>query len=227
MYHQEWGISCTKEEFEKIKLDESFLGLLTLARFVNALQFCQKAAIDAKDDSNPSGVRSRINSFLFASSVLYEGFLLVERLSNQYKNLDSFKNGFGALLRDKPVTLLRTSVLKRARDKFVFHFDRDVAKEALQHFDIKDITFASGIGKAVGEMYFGLADELVINYLLTPKENESNEILMKRYTKIVNDTTTIMVKFSRSAEILMADVLKDMGFVVIVKKKHENQARYA
>ncbi len=214
MEKQAWDISCTKEEFEKIKSDECFIGLLTLGRVVNALRFCQKPARDAKGGSDPSSARSMINSFLFASSVLYEGFLLVEKLVRQYKDRDSFKDGFGALLRDDLVTSLRTSVLKRARNKFIFHFDRDVSREALQYFDMATIKFASGVGKATGEMYFGLADELAMNYLLQPKENESNESLMQRYAKIVKDTTSIMGQFTKSTEILMADVLKDMGFVV-------------
>ena len=80
-----WDISCSKSDFDKIKSDETFLGLLSLARFVNALRFCQKAAIDAEGDQNPSKTRSTINSFLFASSVLYEGFLLIEKLNKTYK----------------------------------------------------------------------------------------------------------------------------------------------
>jgi len=217
MENQTWDVTCTKEDFEKIKSDETFLGLLTLARFVNALRFCQKAAIDAKGGCNPSSARSTINSFLFASSVLYEGFLLVEKLGKDYKNLDSFKNGFGALLRDEQVKSLRKTVLKRARNKFVFHFDKDVAKEALSNFDMPTINFASGVGKAAGEMYFGLADELSINYLLQPKKNESNESLMERYAKIVKDTSAIMGVFFKSAEVLMADVLEKKGFIVTLK----------
>lgn len=214
MEKKSWDITCTKSDFEKIKSDVDFLGLLSLARFVNALRFCQKAAIDAKGDRNPSNARSTINSFLFASSVLYEGFLLVEKLGQYYNKLDSFKNGFGNLLRDKQVQSLRKSVLKRARNKFVFHFDKDVAKESLRNFDVPVINFASGVGKATGEMYFGLADELSINYLLQPNENESNDSLRKRYIQIVKDTTAIMGTFSKSAEILMADVLEEKGFIV-------------
>jgi hypothetical protein len=214
MQKQQWDITCTKRNFEKIKSDDDFLGLLSLGRFVNALRFCQKAAIDSKGDRNPSNARSIINSFLFSSSVLYEGFLLVEKLSQYYDKLDSFENGFGKLLREKHVQALRNSVLKRARNKFVFHFDKDVAKESLGNFDVPVINFASGVGKSTGEMYFGLADQLSINYLLQPRQNESDDSLRKRYIQIVKDTTWIMGIFSKSAEILMADVLEKKGFIL-------------
>lgn len=153
-------------------------------------------------------------TFLFASSVLYEGFLLVEKLGKYYNKLDSFKNGFGKLLRDKKIQTLRNTVLKRARNKFVFHFDKDVAKESLSNFDVPVINFASGVGKSSGEMYFVLADELSINYFLQPKKNESDNSLKKRFIQILEDTTAIMGTFSESAEVLMADVLEKKGFTV-------------
>lgn len=209
-----WDITCTEDTFNNLRSDHRFLGLLALARFVNALRFCQKAAIDAKDTGGPAGARSIINSFLYASSVLYEGFILVEKLGKNFKNLDSFKSGFGALLRDQNVKSLRKSVLKRMRNKFVFHFDGAVAKESLKNFGLSEYRFASGVGKASGEMYFGLADEVVINYLLQPTQNETEESLNQRHKKIVQDITVLMGRFNESAERLMADALKDMGFTV-------------
>lgn len=70
-----WEIVCSKDKFDDLRSDDRFLALLTLARFVNALRFCQQAVIDAQNKDTPSGSRQRINSFLFASSVLYEGFI--------------------------------------------------------------------------------------------------------------------------------------------------------
>ena len=173
-----------------------------------------KAGIDGKEAAGPASARSSVNSFLFAASVLYEGFLLVEKLGRNFKHLDSFRSGFGVLLRDKKVRALRESVLKRMRNKFVFHFDEKVAKESLQNFVLPEYKFASGIGKAAGEMVFVLADEAVINYLLQPAPGESNNSLAKRYREIVQDTTELMGKFLEAAEKLMGDVLKGMGFKI-------------
>ena len=270
-----YHIACSKENFDLLKTDERFLGLLTFARSVNALRFCQKTAIDTKgsrknnftfshlilrlssvdlhsrsprnsslflwlrsfrsaksnlnlsensvkffyanpkDAGVPAGARSqRINSFLFTSSVLYEGFLTVERQGKAFKDLDSYRNGFGVLLKDKSVQSLRQSVLQRMRNKFVFHFDRDVAKEAFDHFQLPEYKFASGIGKASGEMYFGLADEAVMNYLMQPANNEPDESVKARYKKIVQETTQLMGRFTESSERLMADAIEGMGFTL-------------
>lgn len=213
-----YDISCSKAIFDVVKTDARFLSLLTLARFVNALRFCQKAGIDAQGTAGPAGARSSVNSFLFAASVLYEGFLLVQKLGKYYKDRDSFKSGFGALLRDKKVGSLRESVLYRMRNKFVFHFDEEVAKQSLENFELPEYKFASGIGKASGEMVFVLADEVVINYLLQPTSNETDATLKERYKGILEDTTQVMGKFLEAAERLMGDVLRDMGFKVKIHK---------
>jgi len=212
-----YDICCSKEAFDRLKTDDCFLALLTLARVVNALRFCQKAAIDAKTVTGPAGARSRINSFLFAASVLYEGFLTVERLSVHFKSCPSYRNGFALLLKDKDTQSLRQLVLQRMRNKFVFHFDRNVAKEAFEHFELPVYKFASGKGKASGEMYFGLADEAVVNYLLQPAGDESDESIKNRYEEILKDTTKFMGRFTESAEQLMAEATdnKHMGFELV------------
>jgi len=210
----EYQIKCSKATFDHLKTDERFLSLLTLSRVVNALRFCQKAAIDAKNSHGPSSARSRANSALFASSVMYEGLRTATNLGKYFKDLDSFKNGFGALLKDEKIKLFRQTTLKRMRNKFVFHFDDDVMVESFKNFELSEYIFAAGVGKSTGEMYFVLADDAVFNYLLEPAKNESNESLMNRYKEILQNATELMQKFTESAERLMADVLIEMGFTI-------------
>ncbi len=65
---------------------------------------------------------------------------------------------------------------------------------------MSEYKFASGVGKAGGDMYFGLADEAVINYLLEPVPNEPDENLKQRYEKILQETVQVMGRFIASAE---------------------------
>jgi len=213
-----WDIECTGDTFNTLRSDERFLGLLTLARFVNALRFCQQPVIDARHSDSPSASRQTINSFLFASSVLYEGFLLIKKLPRPLREYNSFKEGFGILLRDKNVIVLRTSVLKRMRNKFVFHFDRTVAQDALKDFDLPYYRFSTCLGEAAGEMYFGLADEAVMNYLLQPKPEESDIDLTLRNKKMTKDITDLMGKFTVAAEKLMTEALVDMGWTSKIRE---------
>jgi hypothetical protein len=210
----EFKIKCSKETFEKLKIDERFLSLLTIARVVNALRFCQKAGMDAKNSQGPSSAGSIANSALFASSVMYEGLRAAEKLGKHFKDIDSYKNGFGALLKDRKIKTFRQTALKRMRNKFVFHFDLDVMAESFKNFDLSEYIFAAGVGKTSGEMYFVLADDAVFNYLLEPEENESDESLKNRYIEILRNSTDLMQKFTESTEKLMTEVLTEMGFTI-------------
>ena len=216
MENSAYQISCSKDKFNILREDERFLGLLTLARFINALRYFQKSAIGAKGTNDLVAARSVLNSFWYGSSVLYEGFLLVEKLRKVFKDVESFKSGFGTFLRDHQVQSFRKTVLKRMRNKFGFHFDAGVVKESLKNFELAEYKFASGVGNASGEMCFVLADEIVLNYLLSPAMGESDESLKQRYRKILEDTIEIMGKFTDSAERLMGDVLTNMDFTVKV-----------
>lgn len=213
-----WDISCTKDTFDTLKTDERFLNLMTLARFFNALRFCQQPVIDARSSEKPSASRQSINSFLFASSVLYEGFLLVEKLGQYFKDLDSFKNGFAVLLRDKKIMTIRETTMKRMRNKFVFHFDRDVALEALKDFELQNYRFATGFGKASGELYYGLADEAVMNYLLQFQPNDTDGELTNRIRTMMKDITGLMGQFTEAAERLIAEVLLTMGWTAEIRE---------
>ena len=210
----EFKIKCSKETFKVLKTDERFLSLLTIARVVNALRFCQKAGIDAKNSQGLSSAGSIANSALFASSVMYEGLRAAEKLGKHFKDIDSYKNGFGALLKDKKIKSFSQTALKRMRNKFVFHFDSNVMAESFRNFELPEYIFAAGVGKTSGEMYFVLADDAVFNYLLEPEENESDESLQNRYIEILRNSTGLMQKFTESAENLMVEVLPEMGFAI-------------
>ncbi|MFC1534975.1 hypothetical protein ACFL7M_16600 [Thermodesulfobacteriota bacterium] len=214
-----WDISCTKDIFDTLKRDERFLNLLTLARFFNALRFCQQPITDVRNSDNPSASRQRFNSFLFASSVLYEGFLLVEKLGQYFRDFDSFKNGFAVLLRDRKIRTLRETALKRMRNKFVFHFDVNVALEALEDFELQNYRFATGFGNASGEVYYRLADEAVMNYLLQHQPKDTDGELNKRFRLMMKEVTELMEQFTEAAERLIAEVLVDMGWTAEIREK--------
>jgi hypothetical protein len=116
------------------------------------------------------------------------------------------------------VIALRTNVLKRMRNKFVFHFDQSVAQDALKDFELPFYRFSSSLGDAAGEMYFGLADEAVMNYLLQPKSEDSDEDLKLRYTKMTQDITDLMGTFTDAAYKLMTEALVDMGWTAKIRE---------
>lgn len=94
-----WEITLSGEEFERLKQDERFWAVLTLARTVNALRFVQVAGISEED--TPSAQRQRMNSFLFLGAILYEGLQFAGILGKYFRDIPEFKEGFGELFKDR------------------------------------------------------------------------------------------------------------------------------
>lgn len=105
------------------------------------------------------------------------------------------------------------------RNKFVFHFDADVAKDALESFELPNYRFASCLGNAPGEMYFNLADEVAMNYLLQNQPKESDDDPENRLPKLIKDVTDLMVNFALAADRLMAEALPSMGWSAKIRDK--------
>ena len=234
---KKWKLTCTKETLNTLKHDEKFIAMLPLARCMNALLFClgililnhpQKSVLGDKPHSNNEEqikLGTKFNSFLFICSILYEGFLLIEKITKDFKNDISFKEGFRKLLKDKNIQNFRNNVLKIVRNKYVFHFDKNVedkdvaSGDSLEKFLQLDLhrheySFASGTDFNLGGTYFDLVDEIMIHNIIKAKPNESNEILTKRYREILKQTEDIMVQFIESATELLTDNLTEMGFSV-------------
>ncbi|HYX71950.1 MAG TPA: hypothetical protein VE732_04210, partial [Nitrososphaera sp.] len=133
------------EEFEKLRSDPKFITILNLSRIVNALQFCFQTAIDHKDNKTPAGSRQHINSFLFTSGVLYEGLKVANTLGKYFRDRASF-DGFRKLLNDKETKKLQATVLDVMRNRIVFHFDEEVAAEALKNLNLPSYLYATAFG---------------------------------------------------------------------------------
>jgi hypothetical protein len=125
----DWHFECDTAVFERIKSEESFQQILALARAVNGLQFVISALVNDAQDSSPRARRSRINSFLFGSAILYEGLLLVEKMNQQFGGNETFDQGLHTVLRDRApehcvnltwaghVTLLCFTTIPRSSDE--------------------------------------------------------------------------------------------------------------
>lgn len=205
-----WKIICPENKFNKLRREEKFWALLTLARIVNSLHFCQIPALDAQNEDTPSSKRQLTNSFLFACSVLYEGLKVADTLGRYFKELPSFQCGFAALLKDPKTKKLRNTLLKKLRNKSVFHFDSEVAEKGLKNLNLPHYTFVSGYGTSTKEIYFDLADNSFISFLLSEQYPDSDP--KKVWQEFVVVITDLMGKFSKSAQTLIEDVLFETGW---------------
>jgi hypothetical protein len=205
-----WEIYIPKEDFEKLRSDSRFIALLPLARVVNALKFCFQTMVEHSASDTPSGTRQHINSFLFGCGVLYEGLKIANTLGKHFGEREAFREGFGKLLKSKETKKLNDSVLNPMRNKLVFHFDEDVAPSVLKNLELEQYAFATADGAKSGEVYYNLADEVAINFIIG--EPGSHEEEVRIFREALQSVSIVITEYVKSADILIADVLKDMNW---------------
>lgn len=219
-----WEVVCSKEEFEKFKNDERFLAILNLSRIVNALLFCQISALETGKTDTPSAKRQRINSFFYGSAVLYEGLRFANTLGKYFRNLESFRRGFEPLLKDKSVKKFKEAELNLMRNKFIFHFDNVVAQKALKSTESDSNIFAIGYGERLGQIYYTLADEAAIHFILNDKQSAQDAQFDQDFEchskQLIQRITNLMTKFTEAADQLIGEVIKQMGWTF--KRKNRN-----
>jgi len=222
--NNEYRISISKERFEVLKNNQKFLKILILARFVNALRFCQMSSFLKISDTEGTYARKRqtINAPLFTSSVLYEGFRFAEealKKDKDFNQMDVYKEGIGAIINDDKNKKLIKNSLRIMRNRFVFHFDQIHLKdteESLHKYNSDSYIFALAHGEAGRNMYYALADEFFINFLLDKEGTKSKEELSKSLKDLYQDTLKLMARFTEETEKLIAEVLLQFGLTVDV-----------
>lgn len=207
----EWEISCSPEHFSAIRNDEKFKLILTLSRIVNTIQFAQVSGIDAIDtEGHPATNRQQMASFLYLASILYEGYEFSKKLGKYYRNNKAFIDGFKELHRDRVIENFWSIRLKRLRNYIVFHFNHDDVKSCLDTINLNTYVFATGHGIRARDIYFRLADEMIVHYVLDePKDEEEYK---RKFKELIENIVDFSKKFSDASWMLIRNALEDMGF---------------
>jgi hypothetical protein len=211
-------VYISKEDFDKLRSDRSFVKLLVLARVVNALYFCFSALLDYKNDLTPAGQRQSYNAFLFSSGALYEGLIVADTLEKHFGDRDSYSKGFGKLLKDAKTKEIRSTILERMRNSCVFHFSEGVARKTIKTLNLQSYIFATNVGRKRSGTYYNLADETVINFLLGDPSSPAEE--ERKFRSDTQSVTDLLAAFVDSADSLIGEVLAEGSWKMRVKKDH-------
>ncbi len=204
-------IYCESAEFDRLSGDEAFQRLVGLARIINSLRFTHGAVAHLSDARTPSSNRQVVSSFLYLAALLFEGLRVTQTLGASFNSLTSFQNGFGKLHADPEVQKLQKELLSRIRNKVVYHLDKDVVPEGLELLaGQQEYVFMSGSDLTNGEVYFDLADEAVVHFIVGEKAG-SPEFTTK-YTDLLRRTTDLSTRFSAAGDELIAEVLISQGW---------------
>jgi hypothetical protein len=205
-----WSFSASAEEFDRYREDPQFATLLTLARVVNALQFCFHAMLEPGDGDEPAHLRQRMNGLLFSAGILHEGFAVAQTLGKHFRDRESYRDGFRKLLANPVTQKLRSTVLQTMRNEIVFHFNPDVAPTVLKTLKLDKYVFIAGVGPQEGQTYFQLADEIVFNHLVDTHRSGEDETQVLR--EMFSDFSYVISGFIKAAQALVPDVLIQMGW---------------
>jgi hypothetical protein len=206
----EWIFECDTAVFERIKSEANFQQVVALARAVNSLEFALSAIIADAQDHSSNASRSRINSFLFGSAILYEGLLLVERMNKEFGNNDIFEQGLHTLLKDPVARKLRSSHMGPARNSAVFHYDPEEFGEILSSASVDECQFMVGRENPARDIYFPFADTLAAELLMG--RAAADEGFYEELGSVINETRKLAVRFIELSHRLIVRCLQEWGF---------------
>jgi hypothetical protein len=205
----DWRIECDSAVFERIKGEAGFQQILALSRAVNSLQFVVWA-FDAENIS-PTAQRSRINSFLFGSAILYEGLLLVEKMNQHFGSNEIFSRGLHTLLRDPVARALRKSHMGPARNFAVFHYEPTEFGRIVKGAGVDVCEFMVGRGTSASEGYFPFADTLATQLLMG--EANADEKFYEHLASVMSETRDLGVRFIEFSQKLILKCLSEWKFI--------------
>jgi hypothetical protein len=206
----DWQVACGQGRFEECQKDEKFAYIVALGRAVNSLNFVYSAMLCAGTGDSPDARRARLNSYLFASAILYEGLKLVRAMNQTFKQDEVFQEGLHNILRDKVAQTIEQAHLNPARNRAVFHFLPEFFAEMIASASCEECLFVSAHGKRRRDLYYPFADVITAGILVgLSSDTEEFSVILG---KAMSDTTDLMIRFIDGAELLIAYHINRWGF---------------
>jgi hypothetical protein len=218
----DWSIRCDAAVFERIKDDASFQQIIALTRAVNCLQFVLDAFVPDATDLSSKARRSRINSVLFGSAVLYEALLLVEKMNQYFRDNEIFEYRLHTILRDPVARKLRELHMGPPCNSAVFHYDADELDEIVKNGSVHECDFMEGQGTSSRGSYFPFADILAAEVWM--RETGSEEEFYLSLGSLMSKTRDLARSFIESSHRLTLSCLR--GWDLIASNSIEHRHYY-
>lgn len=209
----DWRIECDRATFEKAKLDPKFPLIVALARAENALHFVNAAMLHAGEDDAPENSRDRLNSFFFASAIMYEAIKLIRAMARPFKGDDLFKKGLLTILRDPVAQKIEQDHLNPARNHAVFHFLPETFADTINSATVDTCTFIMCRGELKKNLHYSYADVVTAEILVGFAAD--TEAFYDVLGKAMAGTRDLVTRFTNYADHLIAQRTKDWGFKLL------------
>jgi hypothetical protein len=202
-----WKLTCDKASFDKFKSAPTYGHILAVARAVNVLRFVH----GAWRSDGPYSNRDRVNVFLFACSVLWEGFKLLEKMerSKLFDKSLAFVDELKKLKDDPTAYKIRHGHMKKVRNWATFHFDPKEFKRIGRRSPSHECSFAVGQGDE--GIYYEFGDAVVLDMFVgsiggvDPRYDAKAKVAIEGVRELV-------IRFAGAADSFLGEQLKGMGF---------------
>lgn len=196
-----YRIKIPANQIKKLKADAKFILVLRLSRFINQLSFCHQSTLEVSKTKTPTNLRQWHNSFLFSCGVLYEALKFYPKLGKEFLKYKSHKKGFAKLSKHPDFDFVKNKILNIMRNEFIYHVDEQPFIVALQQYGDRNVDFLLTKSSKQGEIYYNLADELVINYIIG--HHNSDEIALQHFKEVTVKIMNIMTEFIKCSDALI------------------------
>ncbi len=201
-----------RKNYEKIKHEERFLDVIILSRLVNNLRANQRCWTRAINDKSVASEKDLIDYMLYHGAILYEAIKTFSDIQFKFRDLSEYKKQqneikkIARLYGDKKS--FRNTVLDIIRNKLMFHFEPEIIKEGIDHYDLgEDFIFARGESSKNIDLVYTLSDDLAINYLLCNIDMKMSD--EDKYKHFGDEILRISKMFCRVVELLIGESIQD------------------
>jgi len=148
--------------------------------------------------------------YLFGSAIMYEALKLVRTMNKVFLDDNEFQNGLRSLLKDPTAQQIERDHLNPARHQAVFHFIPETFAEAIGKTSGIGSALVSSRGSRRGNVSYVYSDIVAAEILVGLSSN--TEAFYSALGDAMAKTRDLVIKFTNSAESLIAHHLKAWGF---------------
>lgn len=206
-----------EELLPTIKDNNKFINAIQLSKILSAIRYNQMIYLIVTEKDTNSSIGFHL--FLNQAALLFEGIKTFELLKSEFESLESYNKNIEdieEIFREKEdINSFYNRVLKKARNKIIFHFDKEVIKEIFEGFvndcisKGKNIMFASGKTELIADINYNLADDMNFNYLLK-LTNDNNLPEENKFTNMVKELSNLSKLFCGVLEHLIGELIQDI-----------------
>lgn len=171
-YHKFNLITVDKPVYTKVKNDPEFVASIQLSRFISTIRSAQRNYLRVPNDGKYPNTRDRIEQQYLYAAVVYEIVQALPGLFGRLKRLGAWQQNLRIVkyINDErnDASSYYNRVFKPLRNQVAFHFNEIAISQAVDLIYQKDsILLASSETLLNKDMVFNLADDLVLNYIVS------------------------------------------------------------